>query len=153
MQTLDLNTQPTNKTVLPASHYPKYADVYICDQCERNLSKYIRRRSGHGGPAIGPEWSMCKCGKKFQTGKIEWDHMSERLRADNIRISFFISVLLAITMFIEYALAYSAHQYQSSLLWAVFAILMLPSILVLVFTFFLFQSLIRIAASIYRTRY
>jgi hypothetical protein len=62
---------------LSVSKYPEWAQVYVCDQCGADLTKFVRRGWGsHGANRIGPASRTCSCGKVFETGYVEWDHLT-----------------------------------------------------------------------------
>jgi hypothetical protein len=67
---------------LPASGFPERADVYICDKCARDVTKHFRLRQSHSWTPMGPTRFVCRCGQRYLTGAIEWDHLglSERHR-------------------------------------------------------------------------
>jgi hypothetical protein len=60
---------------LPASGFPERADAYICDECARDVTKYFRPRQSHSWTPIGPTRFVCRCGQRYLTGAIEWDHL------------------------------------------------------------------------------
>ena len=60
---------------LPASSFPERADVYVCDKCARGVTKRFRLRQSHSWTPVGPTRFVCRCGQRYLTGAIEWDHL------------------------------------------------------------------------------
>lgn len=140
-----LNLNAPSKTQLPASAFPSYADVYVCDHCGRNITKHLRRTNGHTGTPLGREMYVCVCGRKYVTGAIEWDHLSEQERKRRIRQDFglarFFSAILAIPGLLIYIVFHRARGGLSA------------ALLITAFPFILLGlSYLDVAASIWRTR-
>ena len=75
---LDLNQAgPVRR---PASSFPERADLYICDQCGADLTKYLPRPSSHAWPPYGPARYICRCGAPYLTGAVEWESLDFRER-------------------------------------------------------------------------
>jgi len=50
-----LNLFAPNPTKVPASAFPSPADVYVCDKCGRDITKYFRRGQAHAWKPMRPE--------------------------------------------------------------------------------------------------
>ena len=50
--------------------------AYVCDLCGADLTRFICERSRLGGPLVGLEKRVCRCGGEYPTGRVEWDHCS-----------------------------------------------------------------------------
>jgi hypothetical protein len=93
MLSLNLRAHPPVK--IPASDFPNRADIYVCDQCGRDITKYLRRGHAHAWEPMGPVRYKCVCGKKYLTGGKEWDHFSQFERSKRIRETTGIGILLS----------------------------------------------------------
>jgi len=67
----------------------KVGAAYACDQCGADLSRFIRTRSSHAGPAIGQEKRVCRCGHEYSTGRVEWDNLSTEQRHSILKRTLF----------------------------------------------------------------
>lgn len=103
MITLNLSPRPIRAS---ASAFPGRADIYECDNCKRDLTKYFRPGQPHASQPMGPERVQCACGVMYLTGATEWDHLGERDRRSGVRDTFglgaFFSVLLAVLVLVVY---------------------------------------------------
>ena len=77
-----------DKQQRPASEFPRHADVYLCDQCRRDITKYLHRVEAHAWQAIGPEQYTCQCGQIYKTSAKEWTHLSGREKRRRIQQTF-----------------------------------------------------------------
>src|SRR5436853_3747309 len=75
---LELNKP--EKIQLLASEFPNRADIYICDNCGRDVTKHFRARVSHSYPPYGPDRFVCVCGDTYLSGAIEWDNIGPRER-------------------------------------------------------------------------
>jgi hypothetical protein len=73
-----------NRTELPGSAFPERADVYVCDNCDADITKYLRLHAAHARPAYGPMRYRCVCGTKYLTGTLEWDDLSSRQQRSRV---------------------------------------------------------------------
>jgi hypothetical protein len=55
---------------------------------------------------MGPERYLCRCGQKYLTGAIEWDHLGEWERANRVRETFVLGVVFSAMSFLLGFLAY-----------------------------------------------
>jgi hypothetical protein len=69
--------------------------AYVCDLCGADLTRFIRERSRLGGPLVGQEKGVCRCGGEYSTGRIEWDRCSIEQRR-----SIFKRTLLSCLVFL-----------------------------------------------------
>lgn len=93
---LGLNLDARSIIKLPASALPGRADVYVCDKCERNITKYLRPGKAHVWRSIGTERYRCRCGERFLTGAVEWDHLSGWERKQRVAGTIWIGVGLSV---------------------------------------------------------
>jgi hypothetical protein len=83
MLQLSLGERPS--ITRPASAFPERANIYVCDNCCRDITKHLRPGQSHVWKPRGPERYQCRCGKKYLTGAIEWDHLGRWERSGRIR--------------------------------------------------------------------
>src|ERR1700721_3433870 len=85
---------------LPASGFPEFADVYVCDKCARDVTKRFRLSQSDSWTPMGPTEFVCRCGQRYVTGAIEWDHLgpSERHRRvwQTLGLGAFLSAMFSI---------------------------------------------------------
>jgi hypothetical protein len=138
------------KSQLPASAFPERADIYICDQCQRDLTEHFIPGQAHVMQPLGPERYTCECGRRYLTGAVEWQNLSEwdrrRRKVDAFGIGALFSVMLSIPGLCVYFVLRLLHLPKVALFVAVF-IAACP--LVLSVTMFLSEVL----ASLWRTRH
>lgn len=143
------STSPLSVT-LPASAFPKRANVYTCDECNRNVTKYLRPREGHVWKPMGPERFQCTCGRKYVTGATEWDHLGDRERrrriSQTVGLGIFLSAMASILGLAVYLLLYFVFDCKQGAAVVALSIAAMPFVLMQV-TFWPF-----VAASIWRTR-
>ena len=149
MQRLHLNDAGQNdarQIKRPASAFPARADIYVCDQCGQDVTKYLRPGRAHVWSPMGPEIHVCSCGQQFLTGATEWHHFrySERKRRlhQSVGLPFIFSAMLAIPGLGIYLL------FQRSKVALVTALV----IAVFPFLIFLIPFWVDVAASMWRTR-
>jgi hypothetical protein len=80
---------------LPASGFPERADAYICDKCARDVTKYFRLHQSHSWTPMGPARFVCRCGQRYLTGAIEWDHLGLPERRRRVRQTLVLGVFLS----------------------------------------------------------
>ena len=138
------------KTSLPASAFPERADIYICDQCQRDLTEHFVPGQAHVMQPLGPERYTCECGQRYLTGAVEWANLSEwdkrRRRLDAFGFGALLSVMLSIPGLCVYFVLRLLHLPNVALFVALF-IAACP--LVLSATMFCAEVL----ASLWRTRH
>jgi hypothetical protein len=61
---------------LPASRFPERASSYVCDGCGAEVTKYLYLRPAKARPPYGPEKYVCRCGRQYPTGAVEWDSLN-----------------------------------------------------------------------------
>lgn len=83
------------KTHLPASAFPKQADVYTCDNCGREVTKHFHPGRAHVWQPMGPETFECRCGRRYATGAKEWQHFSYWERRRRVRETLVLGVLFS----------------------------------------------------------
>ena len=91
---LELNKP--DKIQRPASSFPQWADIYLCDNCGADVTKRFRRRVGHSWPPYGREIFVCRCGATYPTGAKEWDNLGPRERHTRIRDTFSLTIMLLV---------------------------------------------------------
>jgi hypothetical protein len=106
MSSLNLSARPLIK--LPASAFPDWADVYVCDKCGRDITQHLRRRESHSWEPMGPEAYFCLCGQRYLTGAIEWDHLGDWERARRTGNMIGLGVLLSVVSCILGSVVYFA---------------------------------------------
>jgi hypothetical protein len=72
--------------------------AYVCDLCGADLTRFIRQRSRLGGPLVGQEKRVCRCGGEYSTGRIEWDHCGVEQRGSIFKRTLF-SCLVFLAVF------------------------------------------------------
>ena|SRR5215470_15619453 len=72
----------------PASYFPEWAQIYECDNCGADLTKYLHLRSGHSWPPYGRERYRCRCGRVYMTGAVEWESLSRKEQRRRLRFIF-----------------------------------------------------------------
>jgi ABC-type nickel/cobalt efflux system permease component RcnA len=80
---------------LPASSFPERADVYVCDKCARDVTKHFRLRQSHSWTPMGPTRFVCRCGQRYLTGAVEWDHLGSSERHRRVWQTLWLGVLLS----------------------------------------------------------
>jgi hypothetical protein len=65
------------KSQLPASAYPERADIYVCDKCEKDITRHFIAQQSHSWRPLGRERYLCQCGQSYLTGAVEWTNLSE----------------------------------------------------------------------------
>jgi hypothetical protein len=148
MQTLNLSG-----TQLPASRFPEPADVYLCDDCGRDLTEHLHPGRAHIWRSLGPARYTCFCGQKYLSGASEWDLLGVWERRQRVLQIIIIAVLtclplIAFGMLIHFVLERSS---PALLLICYFAILP-AAVLFVLFIVGVLLPLLEIGASIVRTR-
>jgi hypothetical protein len=146
MQKLDLNSPALTR--LPASAFPGRADVYLCDKCERDITRYLRPGRPHASAPMRRERYLCPCGEKYLTGATEWDHLGHRERLRRIQQTIVFGVAFSV---ISVILAIPAY-FILKLFVPAFAVVV--SISIGAFPFAVSQMIFwsRVIASVWRTR-
>ena len=143
--------RPSMKEKLPTSRFPEAADVYFCDECGRDVTRYLYRGQAHVRQPIGPMRYACVCGQTYLTGATEWDYLSgwdkRQWRAD-VGIAFILFVLLLISM----ALGYMAWHRRSVTFLALFVASLAFAVVIVRLFGLLLVGFMDIAWSIWRTR-
>lgn len=135
---------------LPASAFPKRANVYTCDECNRDVTKYLRPGKAHVWKQMGPERFQCLCGRRYVTGATEWDHLGDWERRHRISQTFglgiFLSAIASILGLAVYLFLYFVFECKQGAAVVALGIAVLPFVLMQV----TFWPLV--AASMWRTR-
>ncbi len=147
MVTLNLSE---GRTRLPASTFPKPADVYLCDSCGRDVTRHFNPRQSHTWyPPIGRERFSCACGHPYLTGAVEWDHLDDRERQRRRQQVYGMGLFFSAGFLIPGLLAYwglrFAHHPTPAVITA-WIITTFPAVLLVVPFWF------EIAVSMWRTR-
>ena len=148
MLSLNLSARPQVK--LPASAFPKSADFYICDKCGQDITMQLHPPRSHALPPIGPERYQCRCGEKYATGAIEWDHLSDWKRRNQIREVFIFGILLSVMSIVISGPVYFVlrHEFNAA------RVALVAAVLITAFPFCAISIpfLLDLAASVSRTR-
>jgi hypothetical protein len=147
MTPLDLDSAEFVSSVLPASAFPNPAMTYVCDNCGRDVTKHLHRGQAHVWQPMGPQRYTCRCGQRWLTGAVEWDHLGDWERRRRIRDTSAFSVVLAILAFIPATITYFALWPGARAGATAAAIILVPSILSGA------PFWIAVATSIWRTRF
>jgi len=151
MQALNLDPKQSAIKRLPASEFPESADVYVCDQCGRDLTVHLHRGRAHVRQPLGPVRYFCRCGQGYLSGATEWDYLSDWEKRQWLRdiplILILFAALAGFMTFGYFALV------RRSLIMIVLSFAGVPFAMVF-FRLFLIMSVIpfEIVASRWRTR-
>jgi hypothetical protein len=137
-------------STLPASSFPERADVYICDKCARDVTKHFRPRQSHTWAPIGPARFTCRCGQRYVTGAIEWDHLGLPERHSRVRQTFVLAIFLSGIFSILGVLIYFALRFLFDLRQAGFLVALFITALPFVWLQITFWP--EVLASMWRTR-
>jgi hypothetical protein len=135
---------------LPASSFPERADPYVCDKCARDVTKRFRLRQSHTWAPIGPARFTCRCGQRYLTGAIEWDHLGLPERHRRVWQTFVLGIFRSgifsiFGILIDFALRFLFDLRQAGFLVALF-------ITALPFVWLQFTFWPEVLASMWRTR-
>lgn len=146
---IGLNLSQREKMQRPASAFPERADIYLCDNCKRDITRHFSPGKSHSGVPMGRETYTCDCGREYQTGAVEWDHLSKRERHFRIRqthgLGTVFSAMVAVPAAILYVLSVTLFHWKGAGLAAL--LLSVVPFITLAGTFWL-----EVAASKWRTR-
>jgi hypothetical protein len=141
-----MNADEHRSQTLPASEFPERAEWYVCDNCGRDITRHLHPGRAHMTQAMGPVRYVCRCGERWLTGAVEWDHMDDwyrHRRFIDLRIGI---VLFSVPSFLLGLLVYFAFGRSRSAIIAGVTIGALPAALQLV------QFAVEVGASVWRTR-
>jgi hypothetical protein len=131
------------------SAFPDRADVYLCDNCGRNITKHLHPGRAHCWQAMGPQRYVCRCSARYLSGCVEWDHLGDWERRRRVRDTFGLSMLFSVGSLILSTPVYFAMRYvgfgKAALITAA-AITALPAALMVV------PFSVEVWTSIWRTR-
>ena len=147
------DTESRSPAQLPASRFPEWADLYICDVCGRDVKASIHRVRGHAGPSIGPERFTCGCGARYLSGMTEWDHLHRITRKSRTQGLMWAPIFIVLPATLLVLLIQTAIQRHSVLLGVVAG---MEGLVGLPFELFGIASMLdmpSIIASIWRTRF
>jgi hypothetical protein len=151
MQTLNLNPQQPPSKQLRASEFPELADVYVCDDCGRDITAHLHSGRAHVRQPLGPARYVCRCGQKYQSGAAEWDNLSNWAKRQWLGDVGLALILLAASAVWALLVRYAA-THHSIVLFALSAAAVLLSMPLFPLFIALLAVPIEIAASIWRTR-
>jgi hypothetical protein len=151
MQALNLNPHQSPAKQLRASEFPELADVYVCDDCGRDITAHLFNGRAHVRQPLGPARYVCSCGQKYLSGAAEWDNLSnwaKRQWLGEVGLALILLTALAVlVLFVRYAVTH--HSIIVFVLSATVVLISIP-------LFPLFVAILgvpfEIAASIWRTR-
>jgi hypothetical protein len=127
---LSLNPSAPRPVKLSASDFPNKADIYVCDQCGRAITKHFRPRHSHTSAPIGPERYKCLCGKEYLTGATEWDHLGDWERTkrggDAVDIGILLSAISSLLGLLFYLVLHFALGVRNAAVLAALVIGALP---------------------------
>jgi hypothetical protein len=149
MEVLGLNDLHPGR--LPASSFPKAADYYFCDKCEREITEHFHIGRAHVDTPIGPSRFRCNCGEVYQTGAVEWDELSIWQRHRRAGLILF-STRFLLPIVIVGITAYFGFSHQNYWLLEISAIAIIPSVVFAVFPLLSILEVFEIVRSIWRTR-
>jgi|SRR5271155_4438671 len=148
MDTLNLNARPL--TTRPASAFPDWADVYTCDKCGCEVTRQFHPPVSHSWPPMGHETFVCRCGQRYLTGAMEWDHLSSSERRRRVGLTLFLGAILSLACSALASLVYLVLRFAFGLTEAAVS----TAIAVTALPFFLSQASFwsGVIASVWRTR-
>jgi hypothetical protein len=79
----------------PASEFPETADLYVCDECGRDITVHLHRGRAHVRQPLGPVRYVCRCGQSYLSGATEWDYLSDWEKQQWLRDIPLIFILFA----------------------------------------------------------
>ena len=142
-----LNLADKTRTTLPASAFPNSADIYVCDNCGRDITKHLHSGRAHVWRNMGPNRYECLCGQRYLTGATEWDHLGEWERRRRSRETLWLGILSSTPFLLVGLLIYLAVKHSTGTLIGISAFVVCPFLVVnLPFWF-------KVAGSIWRTRF
>jgi hypothetical protein len=137
------NTSPPS----PATASQSPADVYVCQKCGSDITKYLNRGQAHTWEPIGSEHYLCPCGEKYPTGAIEWDHLGQSEKKRRLERILGRGIVFSSLFSVFGVVAYFVLDRSNEALIGLLAIAVIPFLLTNV-TFWL-----EVAASIWRVRF
>jgi len=146
MQALNLSS------TIPASRFPEPADVYVCDNCGRDITEHLHRGRPQVWRALGPVRYVCVCGAKYVTGAAEWDNLSESERKRRLRQGVVTLVFLGLILAPIGVLLYFAFNRGGFVLTVLAILSASPAIVCLALFLGTALDMMEIIASVYRTR-
>jgi hypothetical protein len=147
---LSLNLSARSQVKLPASAFPQSADIYICNKCGQDITNQLHPPRPHSLPPIAPENYRCKCGEKYATGAIEWDHLSDWQKTNRLRGVFLFGIFVSVMSIIISGPIYLVLRYDFHVARAALVVAWL--ITVFPFCAISIPFLLDLAASVSRTR-
>lgn len=141
-----------NKTQLPASRFPEPADVYVCDNCGTDITEHLHRGRAHVWRPLGPSRYVCRCGRRYLSGAVEWDHLSGWEKRQRLRQIVGLLVLLFVPLAGFLCLLRATLEHGGVLLLALCAVAALPAIMLLVLLVTFVLDGLEVVASVWRTR-
>jgi len=151
MVALNLNSRPQAKQ-LPASEFPDHpADVYVCDECGRDITAHLHRGRAHVRPPLGTTRYVCPCGQRYLSGVTEWDYLSDWSKRQWL-MDVGLAGILSATLALFSILIYFAALYHSAILFTFLAIALLFSLRLVPLFIAILTIPLEIMASLWRTR-
>jgi hypothetical protein len=151
MQALNLDPKQAPVIKRPASEFPDAADVYLCDECGRDITSHLHRGRAHVRQPLGPVRYVCRCGQDYLSGATEWDYLSVWKKRQWLRD--FPLIFISFAAVAAYgAVAYFAAVHRGFII-ILLSLLGIPFALAFLGLFFLMVATpFQIVASILRTR-
>jgi hypothetical protein len=122
-----------HKTERFASEFPEPADIYLCDNCKRDITKRLSPGQSQSWRPMGKERYVCSCGQQYLTGAVEWEHLSDWERSRRIKqihgLGILFSAMLAVPGLILYLLSVSLFHSKSAAL-AILLVVTVPFIVI-----------------------
>jgi hypothetical protein len=143
----------SNADTKPASAFPEAAAIYLCDTCGRDVTKHLRPARAHVQTRIGPPRYVCRCGTRYLSGAVEWDHLGaedRKRRIRDYRVFGIVTLLPTITIILLVILAIER---RSIFLAAIAFVISIPGTMCAWLLAGFTAEWIAIAASIWRTRF
>lgn len=124
---------PQHKTHRFASEFPEPADIYLCDNCKRDITKHLSSKQSHIWRPMGKERYTCCCGQQYLTGAVEWEHLSNWERSRRIKqihgLGILFSAMVAVPGLILYLLVVSLSHAKGAAL-AILVVIAVPFIVI-----------------------
>jgi hypothetical protein len=105
MEALNLDRKQLSTKQLRASEFPEPADVYVCDNCGREVTAHLHRDRAHVSRPLGPSRYVCRCGQRYLSGAVEWDNLTDweqRHRLVDVGLAVIVSAALAVFSVLVY---------------------------------------------------
>ena len=136
-----------------ASAFPEPAVIYVCDTCGRDVTKNLHAGRAHVQTPIGPPRYTCRCGTRYPSGAVEWDHLGAWDRKRRIRDYWVLGTVTLLPPVALIGLVIVAAGRRSIILATIALVIAIPGVICArLFAAFAAEWL-DVAASIWRTRF